>query len=265
MDCTQARFGLYALLDNELDIGQNLELLSHLEGCLACQQELELEARLKAVVRDQLFTVPPSPDLWQNVLQRIEREGARHRSWSSAIRSSWLRVRPPQAVAAVLALLAIGTLALLVFFPQGASALLMQELVIDHLRAATKPEGPVEVPAHDPAAIVAWFHDKISTPSSVPVLALADAKLIGGSFCQFSQTKGIRFTYALRKGQTISLYQLERSEVLTTPSSAPRRMLTTQVQGLGIVLWGEARLLYALVADLPIGDLQRLASHVGGV
>jgi anti-sigma factor RsiW len=171
----------------------------------------------------------------------------------------------PQMAAAVLVLLAVCSVVLFSILPRDASALLTQELVIDHLRAAANPEGPVEIPASDPAAIVARFHKKLPATSSVPVLVSVDAKLLGGSFCQLSQTKGIRFTCELGAGRTVPMYQLERSEKLAIPASGPGRLLVKQVQGLGIVLWSQAQFVYALVADLSMEDLQRLAAHVDGV
>jgi hypothetical protein len=61
------------------------------------------------------------------------------------------------------------------------------------------------------------------------------------------------------------MYQLERSENLAIPASGPGRLLVKQAQGLGIVLWSQARFVYALVADLSMEGLQRLAAHVDGV
>jgi anti-sigma factor RsiW len=265
MDCTEARFGLYALLDDELDIAQNLELLSHLEGCPACQQELELDARLKALVREQLSASVPSPDLWRKVMRQIAQEGERERVRWSSIGRLWRPVRFPPIAMAALVLLVVCSVALLAILPRQAPALLMQELVSDHRRASARPEGPVEIPASDPASIVARFHEKLPARSSVPVLVHGDAKLLGGSFCQFSQTKGIRFTYEVGAGRTVSLYQLERSEDFPIPSSGPGRLFAQQVQGFGIVLWGHAHVVYALVADLSTADLQRLAAYLDGV
>lgn len=265
MDCAEAKFGLYALLDDELDIAQNLELLSHLEGCLACQRELELDACLKALVREQLSASVPSPDLWRKVMRQIAHEGARKRVRWGAIGRLWWRVQFPELAVAALVLLAVCGVALLAILPREAPALLMQELVSDHRRAAAKPAGPVEIPASDPAAIVARFHEKLPATASVPVLVHVDAKLLGGSFCQLSQTKGIRFTYEVGAGRRVSLYQLERSESLPIPSSAPGRLFGRQIQGLGIVLWGQAQFVYALVADLSTADLRRLATHLDGV
>jgi mycothiol system anti-sigma-R factor len=74
MQCEEARFGVYALLDNELDIATNLEVLGHLESCASCQREIELDTRLKTLVREQLSTPAPPPELWRQVMQRIERE-----------------------------------------------------------------------------------------------------------------------------------------------------------------------------------------------
>lgn len=265
MECTEARLGLYALLDNELDIAQNLELLSHLEGCPACQQELELEARLKALIQGQLSGMTPSPELWRKVVQRIEQEGEFERHRWPTVGRLWPRRRLSHLAVAALVLVIVGLLSLFVSMPRETPTLLAEELITDHRRAMSRLDGPVEFSASDPAAIVARFRARFVVSSAVPVLAHTDARLLGGSFCQLRQTRGIRFTYALTTGRTVSLYYLQQAGSVSPTRLGAGDFYVSQVQGLAMVLWGEAHHLYALVADLPPEALQQLVAHVDGV
>ncbi len=265
MDCEEAKFGLYALLDGELDVAKNLEILSHLEGCLACQRERELDERLKVLVREQLSAWSPSPALWKKIVRRIEQETAEGRHPWEAFRKLWPKARLFQAALAGLAVVVVFSLSLLFIYPREAPSLLVDELVKDHIRSVTKESGPVDFPSADLAKIVQHFREQFPLPSQVPVLIHEGSRLMGGSFCQLGQTKGIRFTYELGKGRTVSFYQLERSERTPFPRPGSGHLYVGQPQGPGMVLWGDEHFLYALVAELPPEDLQRLASHMRGI
>jgi mycothiol system anti-sigma-R factor len=263
MECEEARFGLYALLDNELDIPTNLEVLSHLEGCPSCQRELELDARLKTLVREQLSTHVPPPELWGKVMQRIEREteGARP-SWPVFGRR-WPRARLFQAAAA--AVVVLFALSFVFIAQRDGPGVLLDDLVRDHLRSVARESGPAEVPSTDPREILAHFRTQVPPSLPVPLIRHEGARLLGGSFCRLGHTKGIRFTYQVGPGETVSLYQLDRADQVSSPPSASGRLYIGRPQGPSIVLWGDGRLLYALVGELAEQDLQRLAAHMGSL
>jgi mycothiol system anti-sigma-R factor len=261
MECEEARFGLYALLDNELDIATNLEVLSHLEGCPSCQRELELDARLKTLVREQLSTPAPPPELWGKVMQRIGRETEGERPSWPVLSRLWPRARLFQAAAA--AVMVLFALSFFFISLRDGPAVLLDELVKDHLRSVAKESGPADVPLTDPREILAHFRAQVPPSLPVPLIMYEGARLLGGSFCRLGHIKGIRFTYQLGQGETVSLYQLDRSDQVPLPESASGGKYFSRPRGLGIVLWGDGRLLYALVGELAQHDLQRLASHMG--
>ncbi len=264
MECEEARFGVYALLDNELDIAKSLEVLGHLEGCPACQRELELDMRLKAVVREHLSVHAPPPGLWSTIVQRIEREAESPTHPWPMFSRVWRKARLLPALVAFLAVAVMFGLSLVFIHPREAPSLLADALVRDHLHAITKASGPVEVRATDPAAIIEHFRTKLPSSTPVPFLVHEGARLVGGSFCQLGQAKGVRFTYEVGIGRTVSLYQMERPARASVPHLGTGPLYVGPPQGPGLVLWGNARFLYALVGELPPADLQGLASHVGG-
>jgi mycothiol system anti-sigma-R factor len=260
MECEEARFGLYALLDNELDIATNLEVLSHLEGCSSCQRELELDARLKTLVQEQLSTHVPPPELWGKVMQRIEweTEGARP-SWP-VLGRLWPQARRFQAAAA--AVIIVLALSFVFIAQRNGLGVLLDELVKDHLHSMAKESGPADIPFTDPHEILAHFRAQVPPSLPVPLIIYEGARLLGGSFCRLGHTKGLRFTYQLGQGETVSLYQLDRSGQVPFPQSALGRLYISRPRGPSIVLWGDGGLLYALVGELGQQDLQRLASHM---
>jgi len=264
MDCEEARFGLYALLDDELEVSKNLEILSHLEGCPICHRELELDMRLKSLVREQLAAPAPPPALWNRIVRRIDQE-------AEVARRSWERVAKWWATAGAFRAL-WGTLAIVLtlsFFwilhPGQLPPQFVEDLVQEHRGSVTRKSGPVDLPATDPSEIVRHFQAEVPPSSPVPLLEHEGARLVGGSLCRFKETKGLRFTYEVGRGRTVSLYQMPRpTRVLPFwPKLGPQYI--ARLQGPGILVWGDARFLYGLVGELPQEDLQRLASHMKGI
>jgi anti-sigma factor (TIGR02949 family) len=263
MECEEARFALYALLDNELDIATNLEVLSHLEGCPFCQRELALDARLKALVREQLSTRVPPAELWGNVMQRIERATEGERPFGPVFGRLWPRARLFQVAAA--AVMIVFALAFLFIAQRNGPVVLLDELVRDHLRSMAKESGPADVPFTDPRDILAHFRAQVPPSLPVPLIRYEGARLLGGSFCRLGHTKGLRFTYQVGPGETVSLYQLDRPDQVPFPPSASGRLFISRPRGPSIVLWGDGGLLYALVGELGQQDLQQLAAHMGNL
>jgi mycothiol system anti-sigma-R factor len=271
MICAEARIGLYALLDDELGIAQNVEVLGHLESCTLCQRECEVDARLKALVRDHLSADSVPENLWQRVAQGIHREdAAAHRTGrvveqlrtrGPALASSVWQIRPAWvtlAVASVIMLsIMLGRLA-------GGPSYVVDEIVTDHVHSVVRVQGPVDVPSADSAALLAELRQRIPLPARVPVFPTEEVKLLGGSVCQLRITKGIRLTYAVGE-RTLSFYQLERPSGATFPMAGAGRLFVEYVDGQhgpGLVLWGDDRFLYALVAELPTARLAQLAAQI---
>ncbi|MBI2903071.1 MAG: anti-sigma factor [Candidatus Methylomirabilis oxyfera] len=264
MDCEEARFGLYALLDDELEVTKNLEILSHLEGCPTCHRELELDMRLKPLVREQLAAPAPSPELWNRIVQRIEQEANDARGPSEGVAKWWPTAGALRAVWGALAIvLALGLFWIL--HPGQVPSPFVEELVQEHRGSVTRKSGPVDLPSTDPAEIIRHFQAEVPVSSPVPLLAHEGARLVGGSVCHFKEAKGLRFTYEVGPGRTVSLYQMPRPtrSLPFWPRLGPQ--FIAQSQGPGVLVWGDARFLYGLVGELSQEDLQRLASHMKGI
>jgi anti-sigma factor RsiW len=263
MECEEAKLGLFALLDNELDVAENLEILSHLQGCPACQRALDLDERLRVLVREQLLTCSPSSALWRKIAQRIKEETEEEMYLRDRLARLWPNARPFRAALAGLAVVGLFILSLFFIHPRETTSVLVDEIAQDHIRSVAKASGPVDFPSSDLAEIAQHFRQKFPVPSKAP--AHEGLKLLGGSLCQIDETKGIRLTYELGEDGTVSFYQLERSDLASFASLGSARLYAGKPKRPGIVLWRDNRFVYALVAELPAEDLQRLASRMGGI
>jgi mycothiol system anti-sigma-R factor len=263
MRCEETMLGLYALADGELDGAERDEVLTHLEGCPRCLREYESDRRLKALVRDAVVSALVAPPaLWSNVARRIEVERAReHPRAGRAVWRMWRRRWALPLVSAGLAACVVFAITLL---PRKESvAFLGEEIIADHLGSVMRASGPVDVPSPDPAMIIARFRERIRAPARVPTLARDGIRLVGGSFCELSSTRGLRWTYVLGNDRALSFYQLERGEGVRFPRAGAERVYLDflgRQERPRIVLWGDERFVYALAGELSGSEIRRLAS-----
>jgi anti-sigma factor RsiW len=222
---------LHALLDHELDVAARSEVLGHLDTCRPCQEEYEAHRQLKALLAEHLVEGPAPPWLWQVIVQQIE-EDARGRSrargrWRRAVRFAGLRT-----AAMVFSVLVVAVVAVVasesgrLTNPAALTASLIDEIVRDHRASVVAASGPADVRGSDFIAVLTQLQTHGRLPESTPALPKEAGQLLGGSFCRFKPTTGIRLTYRLDEGQLASLYQLRRSPaVVVPPSTVHRRYL----------------------------------------
>ncbi|MEM8809943.1 MAG: hypothetical protein AAGF01_28325, partial [Cyanobacteria bacterium P01_G01_bin.38] len=116
-----------------------------------------------------------------------------------------------------------------------------------------RSQGPVDIATPDPDEILY----QLARSEPMPTLASPQAKLLGGSPCQFGKAQGLRLTYQLPTEQTVSVYQIDLNgdqfpQFLETH-------VTLRDHDVNLIFWREQDYLYALAADLPLTDLQTLA------
>lgn len=134
------------------------------------------------------------------------------------------------------------------------------QVIQDHVGSLTRSQGPVDIAGGDPQVLREKLRTQLVSSESlvaqVPTLPLPQAKLLGGSPCQFSQTKGLRMTYALPNYSPISLYQIDlQGDQFPTFTET---YITVKQDDINLVLWRQDEYLYALAADLPQSHLHLL-------
>ena len=137
----------------------------------------------------------------------------------------------------------------------------LDDILQDHRKSLDHPEGPVDFVVGKPSDLIDLLSGFQTTVATLPLLP--QGQLIGGSNCQFGKTPGLRLTYQLSSNQTVSAYQLPLSE--QSIAQMPSTQISFQQQdGTSMVLWRDGSYLYALVATLPLPELQTLARSVNG-
>lgn len=138
----------------------------------------------------------------------------------------------------------------------------IDKILQDHLRSLLSKRPKVELPSSEPTKILEHFQRQLSFSSDVPSLTQTGSKLLGGSFCKFGKTKGIRFTYQLQEEQTVSFYQLKPSQQPSFPQLGKERLYVAQQGSPTMLIWGDGQFLYALVAQLSPKELELLAANI---
>lgn len=142
----------------------------------------------------------------------------------------------------------------------------ISELIKNHFDSLNAAIDPVDIRSNDPEQLITNFEDKIILPKdSLLQLNSEDFNLFGGSLSQIDTSRGIRFTYQNEQNKTISFYQLIRSKNSFFPSINSGYIYITKLDKYNLVMWSNEGIIYAIVADLPLKQLQQLANNVKNI
>lgn len=109
--------------------------------------------------------------------------------------------------------------------------------------------------------IVQQFQDDFEFAPVLPVLDDPNVQLVSGSFCEFGQIPGFRFSYQTKDGRKLSLYQVGTpSDPLLLPKTSEGRLHVRQPGQPEIILWSHGGFDYALVAEMPREQLETIDS-----
>lgn len=269
MTCEHIRGDLHPLLDHELDAAARSEVLGHLDVCQSCQEEYAAQRQLKTLLAAHLAEGPAPARLWQAILQRIEEDaprapGARGR-WRLAASARW------RAAAVMCAVLMVAVVAFVVSGSRrltssaALTASLIDEIIRDHRASMARANGPADIRGGDPVVVRAGLQTRGPLPGSTLALPREVAQLLGGSFCRFQPTTGIRLTYRLGDDRMVSFYQLRHSPQVAVPSSTVHRRYLEVLDDNTrphLILWGDEHTLYALVGEAPVDELRQLVSRL---
>ncbi|MGF1603100.1 MAG: hypothetical protein ACFCU8_13965 [Thermosynechococcaceae cyanobacterium] len=130
-----------------------------------------------------------------------------------------------------------------------------EEVLADHRHSLIRSQGPVDLATSNIAEIRSVYSGRIKLSEELP--HLKKVKLLGGSFCELKNTKGIRLSYQVPTGQTVSFYQLLRSEGF--PKANEVGPLVQVAAGPNVFIWGNQKYIYLLVGDLPVPEMKKIA------
>lgn len=179
MTCGEAREILFAFLDNELDAPLSIDLQRHLEHCPDCAREAEIEQAVRRQLEVSLASATASSVEANDTLRSAMKSITAH---PRRLRLRRRSIAITVGVAASILLIVTGWLAFRHESERPQHNSMADLLVADfeHFLAKGKP---VEIASSDPQSVTQWLREKTEMPVELPVLASADARLIGGRKC----------------------------------------------------------------------------------
>jgi anti-sigma factor (TIGR02949 family) len=263
-NCTNIR--LY--LDDEL-IGQDLEEFSaHLESCVPCKKEVEAERELSRLLRRSRPLYSASDTLRARIIAASAQldPAGRHASIGLGRRiagvlpapSGGLRVRSWGALAAMVLLVAVGSLFLPGLLRRSRAAGYVEAAVVAH-RGLLDGSLPLEVQTESPKALTAWFTGKVPflfrLPDSVNPSGEERAyRLVGGRLVTYKGEHAALVAYQVKQQRVSLLVASSRSATAAGGEEVPFGGIVFHYNKratLNIIVWSNRGLTYALVSSLP--------------
>jgi len=157
----------------------------------------------------------------------------------------WVVVRPPGDTA-------------------GARVDLVEEAVNDHLRVVESSH-PVEIESGGIHQVKPWFTGRLDFAPRVEFSGDAEFPLVGGSVGYFRDRKAAVFLFRHRLHSiTLLVFPADRLPWRShgLRSLGPLAVDEQRSRGFNALLWREGELGYALVSDVNLADLERLAPRL---
>jgi anti-sigma factor RsiW len=243
LNCNDAKSLIHGYVDGELDLVKSLEVEEHIQECPACAHALGDLYALRAALNKNSLYYHAAPGLVRRVQSSI-------RATSPAGRAPRVHLRHLLAVAASMALVAAGGLALVrVLAARSAEAFLTQELVESHVRSQMLPSHRLDVASSDPHTVKPWFEGKLDFSPPVKDLVDQGFPLVGGRLDYLHNRPVAALVYQRRK-HSINLF--------IWPSAPGSETTSTRVtrQGYHLLQWTQSGMTFWTVSDLNERELQ---------
>lgn len=236
---------LHAYLDGELDPATRAEVEARLAQDPEARQRLENYAGVDRLLRQEYAPVLDEP-----VPARLLRRPAR------------MPVRRLAGLAATLVggvalgWVVHGELAPTVPQLAQASMPVWRQAVAAHVVYTPEVRHPVEVTAEQEQHLVGWLSKRLGTPVRAPRLSPLGYELLGGRLLPDEGAPAAQFMYQDASGRRLTLYVKRNTE------SRDTAFRFASDSGQSAFYWVDRELGYALVGDLPRGQLSGAARLV---
>lgn len=256
MKCDEVERYLYAFLESQTSLKENLEIQEHLDTCPRCSREATIEREITWRLREDALWEDPPADLLEKIRQRVEAAAATRRPWWGV---PFTRLR--YGVALALLLMVVGS----ALWWSSRSALplppLVAGLVADYERMGT-PHGEDLLKGSDVQQVKATLAKELGFDFPVPSFATSRIRLVGGRICPLGEVQGGNLVFEAN-GRRLLYYAMPKGSFdlagLRTTSVQGRLVRRGSHKGHNMLIWEMAGLYGALVSDLPEADLLHLA------
>ena len=259
MNCDDSLIYLPAYLDDELDVAESLRVQKHMTECADCRLAQEEQLALRSALRDPELYAHPSADFSRRIeiaVRRAARAEARsqHSGWFDFFSFDSFRWVP--AAAALVSVMAVGTLLLFNILRSSHQQLIASAVLASHIRSL-QPNHLIDVPSSDRHTVKPWFQGRLDFSPPVPDLSELGWTLIGG-----------RLDYVDGHPVAVIVYQrrMHNINVFLWPNhgAADDAVKQEDAQGYQILHWNGAEMTYWVVSDLNSVELLEFARALRG-
>ena len=254
MTCDEARDLLLDAQRGRLAAEPRGRLDSHLAGCPACAREATAEQLLSEALESRL----PQHAAPIALKRRLAAE------WPAPRPGLWPRWR--SGLVPALALAAVLLVVIPIYYQRAGErgAAMVTEAVNDHLRILSSRH-PLDIESGGMHQVKPWFEGRLDFAPVVRFLGDDEFPLRGGAVGYYLDRKAAVFVFH-RRLHAISLFVF-RAEGLPWPTRGLERVgpvaaRVTASRGFNAIRWREGELGYALVSDVEVPDLTRLAERL---
>jgi anti-sigma factor RsiW len=252
-------------LDGELATQDEAELLSHLEGCASCRQQMEeAKAQSELLKRARPYQAAPAA-LREQILEMTRKETAQQQALGpKVIRPVFTRTRSDilqmaVGLAAMLCLIAVGLFTLRHQRVE-AKADSFIATALDTYRGIASQSMQLDVRSDSPEVVSAWFAHRVSFPFRMPNAGMASEdrakyKLVGGRLVTFDGAPAALLAFRMSE-QTVGILITSTKQARAVGGkmmySSGIGFHSTDRDQAHVVTWENQNLTYALVSADPM-------------
>ncbi|WP_035351898.1 anti-sigma factor family protein [Edaphobacter aggregans] len=238
------------LIDDELTGHEREDLISHINDCASCQEELEEAQAFSARVRSARPQVEAPAALREKILSNI------NNSTNRSVRAYW---RP--LAAAAMFLVTVGVVLSLSYLRRESRAMSFVEAAIAEHRISSNDRS-LDVESSSPEVVATWFAQRVSFPFRMPNEGIAAddrAKytLAGGRLVTFSGQPAALVEFRMQNNRITLLVTSDKLVTATggkITSSGGLRFHASDRGELHVATWNNKGLTYALISAVAMGS-----------
>ena len=261
MNCDDVRPHLLDYQRGRLSARLQEDVRAHLQTCSACEHEIAAEALLTEVLEHRL------PQ--HGAPLALKRRLAGQWPLTARLKPSWW-ARWGRTLVPALATAAVLLIAVPVYYQQAGrsqndgSAGMVTEAVTDHLRLLAS-QHPLDVESGDMHRVKPWYEGRLDFAPVVHFLGDEEFPLAGGAVGYFLDRKAAVFVFH-RRLHAISLFVFPARGVpwptRGLDSLGPVKAYRSDDRGFHVILWRKGEQGCALVSDVDLPELTRLAERL---
>ncbi len=252
---------IHLFLDNELVGGERESLISHLENCASCREEMEEARSFSLRLKESHANTEAPLALRERIINHLIIPKNQAIISVPAVKTPTARLSWLFPLAAALLGITIGAVLSFTYLKQDLYTRgFIDTAIVEH--RATDNDRPLEIQSNSPGIVTAWFAKRVSFPfrmadAGIAEDDLANYVLIGGRLVKFANEPAALLEFQMpgnRISLLISSNKLAKASGGTITYADGLRFHIKDLDGLHVSTWENKGLTYALISSVAMGS-----------